>query len=121
MNQDLLNILPDNNNGMDDQKLLDYLNGKLTGEAKHEVEKWMADNEIASDAVEGLEKIKDKKSLQQYLEQLNNQLQIQLEKKQTLRQKKRIKEYPWTYIAIILILSLCVLGYIVIRKFLHQF
>jgi hypothetical protein len=118
MNNDLLNILPDNSNGMNDQKLMDYLEGKLSGEEKYEVEKWMADNEIAGDAVEGLQNIKDKKNLQQYVDQLNKNLQAQLRKKKHHRLKMRPKEYPWIYFTVVLILLLCIIGYFVLRQFL---
>jgi hypothetical protein len=120
MNNDLLNILPDNNNGMDDQKLMDYLEGKLSGEEKYQVEKWMTDNDIASDAVEGLQHIKDKKNLQQYVDQLNKNLQAQLQKKKQHRLKIRLKEYPWIYFTVILVLLLCIIGYFVLRQFLLQ-
>jgi anti-sigma factor RsiW len=119
MNNDLLNILPDNNNGIDDRKLMDYLEGKLSGEEKYEVEKWMADNDIASDAVEGLENIKEKKSLQQYVDQLNKNLQSQLQKKKEHRIKRRLKQYPWLYFTIILILTLCIIAYIIITRLLY--
>ncbi|RYF92720.1 MAG: hypothetical protein EOO00_06990, partial [Chitinophagaceae bacterium] len=41
MQDDLLKILSDSNKEIDNQKLMDYLSGKLSGEQKHEVEKWM--------------------------------------------------------------------------------
>ena len=118
MNNDLLNILPDNNNGIDDRKLMDYLEGKLSGEEKHEVEKWMADNDMASDAIEGLENIKEKKNLPLYIEQLNKNLQDQLEKKKQHRTKMKIKEYPWIYFAVVLILLLCIIGFVILRMLL---
>jgi len=118
MNNDLLNILPDNNNGIDDQKLMDYLNGKLSGEEKYEVEKWMAANDMANDAVEGLQHIKEKKDLQLYVDQLNQNLQAQLQKKKQRRAKIKLKEYPWVYFTVVLILLLCVIGYVLLREFL---
>jgi hypothetical protein len=118
MNNDLLNILPDNNNGMDDRKLMDYLEGKLSVEEKYEVEKWMADNDMGSDAVEGLQHIKNKKDLQQYVDQLNKNLLAQLQKRKQHRLKMRLKEYPWIYFTVVLILLLCIIGYFVLRQFL---
>ena len=44
MHEDLLNILSDSNKDIDNQKLMDYISGKLSAEQKHEVEKWMIDN-----------------------------------------------------------------------------
>jgi hypothetical protein len=120
MINDLLNILPDNCNGIDDQKLMDYLQGKLSGQEKYEVEKWMADNDIAGDAVEGLEDIKDKIDLQSYVDQLNKNLLVQLQKKKQRRIKMRLKEFPLLYFTVVLILLLCIIAYFVLRQFLLQ-
>ena len=38
MNNDLLNILSNSNKDIDNQKLMDYVAGKLTEQEKHEVE-----------------------------------------------------------------------------------
>ena len=119
MNEDLLNILSNANKDIDNQKLVDYLDGKLSEEEKHEVEAMMSDSNFMNDAMEGLEKIKDKKNIQVYIEQLNKDLQKQLEKKKKRLQKRRLKEYPWIYLAIILILLLCIVGYFVIRQYYH--
>ena len=115
----MFNILSDSNNDIDHQKLIDYLNGKLSPEDKHEVEKMMNDNGFLNDALEGLENLPDKKKLQTYVEQLNQELHEQLQKTRDRRIKKRIQEYPWIYLAIILILVLCIVGYVVIRMFLR--
>jgi hypothetical protein len=120
MKNDLLNILSgNNNNDIDAQKLMDYLNGKLSEKEKHEVETWMNDNDLVNDAVEGLLNVKNKKNLQAYVEQLNKKLQNQLQEKKQHKQKRRLKEYPWIYFSVILILVLCVIAYIIIKKFLH--
>src|SRR5580704_13382726 len=112
MRNELFNILSDNNN-IEKQKLIDYLNDKLSDKEKNEVEQWMTANDFANDAVEGLHQLKNKKSLQSYVDQLNRQLKIQLEQKRQRKQKRKIKEHPWIYIAAALILVLCVVAYFV--------
>lgn len=62
MNHDLLNILSNSNKDIDNQKLMDYLAGKLSEAEKHEVERWMADNDFADEAMEGLEQFSNKKT-----------------------------------------------------------
>ncbi len=119
MNQDLLNILSDNNKDIDNQKLVEYLSGKLSGEEKNEIEQAMADSDFMKDAMEGLQNIKDKKDIQPYIEQLNKNLQTLLEKKKSRRQKRHIKEYPWIYFTIILVLLVCIIGYFLVRQFLR--
>jgi ABC-type bacteriocin/lantibiotic exporter with double-glycine peptidase domain len=119
MSNDLLDILSNSNDKINNQKLIDYLNDNLSDKEKHEVEKWMSDNDMVNDAVEGLQHVKNKKNLQAYVEQLNKNLQNQLEQKKQQQKKRKLKEYPWIYFAIVLILLLCIIGYIIIRKFLH--
>jgi len=120
MSNDLFNILSNSNKDIDNQKLMDYLSGKLSDSEKHEVEKLMSDSHFMNDAVEGLQNVEDKNKLQVYVDQLNKELHQQLQKPRDRREEKKIQEYPWTYLAIILILGLCILGYIVIRMFLHR-
>ncbi len=119
MNKDLLNILSNSNKDIDNQQLMDYLNGKLSGDALHEVEKSMADNDFLSDAVEGLQRLEGKKNMQVYVDELNASMQKSLAKKKARRLRRRLQDQNWTYLAIILIIVLCVLAYIVIRKALH--
>jgi len=120
MSNELFNILSHSNKDIDNQKLMDYLSGKLSGAERHEVEKLMSESHFMNDAVEGLQNMEDKAKLQTYVDQLNRDLHQQLQKNKDNREKRKIQEYPWTYLAIILILSLCILGYIVIRMFLHR-
>jgi len=113
---DLLNILSNSNKDIDNQKLMDYLSGKLPEHEKHEVEKWMAENDFANDAMEGLQDLSGKKNLQPYVDQLNKELNQYLRKKKERREKRKIKEAPWTYVSLITILLLAIIALIVIRK-----
>ncbi len=118
MNKDLLNILSNSNKDIDNQQLMDYLSGKLTGEELHEVERSMADNEFLNDAVEGLQSFGNKKDLAVYVDELNASMQKNLEKKKQRRLKRRLKDEPWGLLAIVLIILLCIAGYWVVRKIL---
>src|SRR6185437_2538391 len=114
MDKDWFNILTNSNKDIDNQQLMDYLSGKLSGEAAHEVERSMADNEFLNDAVEGLQKIRNKKDMQAYVDQLNAAMQKSLAKKKQRRLRRRLRDWPYTYLAIILVIVLCILAYIVI-------
>src|SRR5579872_4439919 len=87
MNNDLLNILSNSNKDIDNQQLMDYLSGKLSGREQHEIEQSMADNDFMNDAVEGLQHFGDKKDIQDYVVQLNADLQKNLQKKKQRRDK----------------------------------
>jgi anti-sigma factor RsiW len=118
MNKDLLNILSNSNKDIDNQQLMDYLSGNLSGETLHEVERSMADNAFLDDAVEGLQHIGSKKNIQTYVEELNTALQKSMALKRQRRLKRRLKEAPWATLAILLMLTLCIIAYLIIRKVL---
>ncbi|HWB93350.1 MAG TPA: hypothetical protein VG605_15925, partial [Puia sp.] len=107
MNKDLLNILANSNKDIDNQQLMDYLSGKLSGEALHELERSMAGDDFLNDAVEGLQQIGNKNNMQSYVDDLNAAMQKSLEKKKQRRLRRRLKDEPWAYLAVILVIILC--------------
>ena len=90
MNKDLLNILSNSSKDIDNQQLMDYLAGKLSGDEKHQVEMQLADSEFMNDALEGLENVKDKKDINVFVEQLNRDLHKKLQQKKNKKQKRKI-------------------------------
>ena len=116
MSNDLLNILSNSNKDIDNQKLMDYISGKLSGKEKHEVEQWMIDNHFENEAIEGLQGMKDKKDLDAYVNQLNKELNQYLKQKKQRRDRKKIKQIPWSYLAIVLVLLLIIIAYFIIQK-----
>jgi len=120
MSNDLLNILSNSNKDIDNQKLMDYLSGKLTEQEKHEVERWMVDNDFENEAMEGLQDITAKKDLSVYVDQLNKELNQYIQQKKQRRERRRLKDDPWIYLAIFLILVLVVMGYVVIKMIQHK-
>ncbi|WP_290791880.1 hypothetical protein [Flavihumibacter sp. UBA7668] len=111
----LLNILTNSNKDIDNQLLMDYISGKLSHSDRHTVEEWLQENEFEADALEGLEAFGNKEELQQYVIQLNKELKNYIQSKKQRREKKRIKENPWTYLALLLILLFLVLAYVVLE------
>lgn len=120
MSDKLKDILSNLSTEVDQETLLKYLEGRLTNEQKHELEKKMLGSEFMDDAMEGLQEIKNKEKISSLVEQLNRDLHKKLEKKKKRREKLRFKDQPWLYIAIIIILLLIVLSYIVIQRMLQQ-
>jgi len=117
MSRDLLNILSHSNKDIDNQKLMDYLGGKLSAGEKHEVEKWMADNEFVNDAMEGLEQANRDNNLPQHIDQLNKTLSQYISQKKQRRGKRRFAIPAWSHLAVLLILALAIIVYFIIRKF----
>jgi hypothetical protein len=119
MKENLKDILSNSNKDIDNQKLMDYLSGKLSGEELHEMEKAMTDSEFMSDAVEGLESFKEKKDINLFVEQLNRDLQKNLDKKKSRKKKRMLKDNPWILTAIAVVLLLIVIAFFVIKRYLE--
>ena len=120
MNNDLLNILANSNKDIDNQKLMDYLSGKLSDQEKHEVEMWMVDNDFENEALEGLQQMTGNKKLEGYVDQLNKELSHYIKEKKNRREKRQINTGFWVYTAIAFILIIIVLAYVVITRILHH-
>ena len=118
MSDDLKNILSNLNKDIEQEKLLDYLNKKLSAAEAHDIEKQMADDEFMNDAVEGLENFKNKKNVSLIVQQLNNELKKQTAKKKAKKEKRKLKEQPWLYISLVTLLLLIIIAYLVIKKYL---
>jgi hypothetical protein len=116
MSDDLKNILNNSNKDIDNQKLMDYLSQQLSKQDAHDLEKMMADDAFISDAVEGLEQFNNVKKLPLSVELLNRELQKQIAKKKNRREKRKLKDQPWVYFAIILLLLLTIVCYVIIKK-----
>jgi hypothetical protein len=80
----------------------------------------MTDSDFVNDAVEGLEDVKNKKDLSLFVEQLNTNLHKQLDKKKKRKQKRALKDQPWLYFAIVLLLLFIIICFLVIKKHLDS-
>ena len=120
MSDDLKDILSNLNKDIEQDKLLDYLNKNLSAAEAHELEKQMADDEFMNDAVEGLEQFSNVKKLPLSVEQLNRELQKQLAKKKDRKEKRKLKDQPWVYFTIILLLLVTIICFVIIKKFMDS-
>ena len=120
MSENLKDILSHLSTDIDQETLLLYLQDKLSVEKKHEVEKKLLENEFADDAMEGLQQLKNKERLTLVIDQLNHDLKDKLQKKKKRRQSIHLKEQPWLYLSIIIIIMLIVISYFIIHRLLQQ-
>lgn len=116
MQENLKDILSNLSTNVDQETLLLYLQGKLSPEKQHEVEKQITDSEFESDAFEGLQKIKDQQRLQSIVNQLNYDLKRKTARKKAYKEKLRLKDEPWLMLSIIIILLLIIISFVVIYK-----
>ena len=98
-----------------EEELIKYLDGKLSEEETYAFEKKTSNSDFVNDAVEGLNEFKSKEKLNYYVEQLNKNLNKQLDLRKKRKEKRRIKDNPWIWLAIILILGLIIIAFVIIR------
>lgn len=94
-------------------KLLAYLEGKLSPAEQREVEALLSDDSMDSDALEGLQGI-DVSDTKQLASRINYKLQYDLKKKKS-RRKDHFADNKWAWLAVLLVLMLCIVGYIVVK------
>jgi chromatin segregation and condensation protein Rec8/ScpA/Scc1 (kleisin family) len=116
MQPNLKDILSQMSAEIDQETLMLYLQGKLTPEKQHELEKQILDNEFAADAIDGLQDFKDKKKLAAVVEQLNNDLRKKTAVKKARRRKRTVQSEPWLLITLVIILVLVVLCYFILFR-----
>ena len=120
MADNLKDILSHLSTEVDQETLLLYLQGKLSEEKKHELEKQLLQDDFNAEALEGLESFRDKEQLHYMVEALNRDLKKKTEKKKLRREKMRIKDQPWIYAVILILFLLIAISYIVITRMLHS-
>jgi len=120
MADNLKDILSNLSTEVDQETLLLYLQGKLSEEKKHEVEKQLLKDDFNEEALEGLEAFKDKEQLSYMVEALNRDLKKKTQKKKKRREKLNIKDQPWIYAAILILLLLIAISYIVITRLMKS-
>ncbi|HXS35187.1 MAG TPA: hypothetical protein VN721_00690 [Flavipsychrobacter sp.] len=100
-----------------EDKLMAYLEGKLSLEEQHEVEQWLADEGMESDAMDGLKQIEPGQA-KMAVDKINHQLRKHLTSKK--RARRQIKDNKWALVAIVVILLLIVVVYVVIKMSLKK-
>ncbi len=95
-----------------EERLRAYIDGSLSPAEQHEVEQWLSEEGMESDALEGLQPAAAEENIRS-AERVNRRLARQL-RKDKLRKKHPYTTY-WTVIALLVILLVCILGYWVLR------
>ncbi len=111
--EDLTNIW-NTDDELNEEQLMNYANNKSSDEEAHNVEKKMNNSQFVNDAVEGLQNFSSTEKMNIYVQQINENLHTRLgERKRT--KNKGITNLSWQIIAVIIIIILCVLGYVIIE------
>ena len=110
---DFKEILSDKDELLTDEDLLKYLHENISEEEKHSIEKKIT-GAFESDAIDGLQQIKDKKRLQNQVRQLQRNLPKLLLKKHRL-EKRKLNDMQWIILTVIILLFLCIVTFAIIR------
>ncbi len=95
-----------------DAQFMAYLAGELPPEDQHEIEQWLSEDGMESDALEGLSML-DAKEARHSVNKLNQNLRKTLGNKKSKR--KQAKPEATSLIAIIVILLLAIVAFLVIK------
>jgi hypothetical protein len=117
----LLNILKDQEVPIDNQQIIEYLQGELKEESLHNLEAIELDDPLMQDAMEGLRMLDKPASLQSMTKGLDQQLQQNI-RAQKGRQRKvfSYKEHGWILMTVVTILILILIAFFVIYRIRHQ-
>jgi hypothetical protein len=115
MNDKWNDIINDPSDHINEQMLMDYLEGKLSAEEKHRVEMMMADSGFIDDALEGLSGMKDKQKIAMILHELNTHLHSNTSKKRKKYNLLIPDQQTLTIASIITILILVVMAFVIYK------
>lgn len=96
-----------------EDKLLAYMEGRLTADEQREVEAVLHDDGMESDALDGLKELSAREA-KRVATRINYNLQHDLKTKK-YRNNKLFADNKWAWLAVFIVLSLCILAYCVIK------
>lgn len=104
-----------NDEPLNEQELLKYIEGNPSEQERFAIEKQMTDSAFVNDAIEGLKQFEHPNQLQALKDQLNKQLKKEINKKGKRKKIRKIQDQQWLVVAILSILFLCIVGYLLIH------
>ena len=110
MDDNLKSILAKKEAALEQEKLLQYMNGMLSTEEQHQLESIASDDPFAADAMEGLSTIANKEDLPNTISSINSKLKKQLHGNKPGK-RKAIPSQQWAIYAILIIIVLTAAAY----------
>ncbi|MFT4152734.1 hypothetical protein [Parafilimonas sp.] len=99
---------------LNEEQLMNYLNGKLTDEEANAFEKKMAGSAFINEGVEGLQQFSSSEKIDIFTKQLNDNLRKKTAARK-LKMQRSFKGLSWELMAIIAVIILALIGYAVIQ------
>jgi hypothetical protein len=113
----LLNILESNEVPIENQQIIDYLQGQLTTDAQNKLEQQEQNDPMMKDAMEGLQMMPDTARLQKMTADMNLHLQQRIaEKKLKRKETARWKDQNWIIMSVITVILLIIICFVFIKR-----
>lgn len=96
-------------NGSNEEKMLQYVRQELTPEERHAFEKEMLEDPFLDDAAEGLSGVSNTANIAHMVQELNEDLKKNLQKKKTQARHRKFQTPPFFFITIAIVLLLIIL------------
>lgn len=107
------NISSQGPNRLTDEQMMAYVEGRLSAEEQRQVEAWLSEEGMESDALEGLQQLKTGDATQ-LATRINYKLQNDLRRNRRTR-RNHFADNKWGWIAVLVILLLAILAFVVIK------
>lgn len=108
------NHISPNDEELSNEQLMSYLQGTLSDDELRAMEKQMENDAFVNEALQGLQQFGSGKKLDEYVKQLNGNLQQQIAAQKQKKERRKLKDMPWIVQAVVIILLLCLLAYFVV-------
>lgn len=100
-------------NNLSEERLMAYLEGRLNAEQERDIERMLSEEGMESDAIEGLKELQTEATAHS-VKKLNAQLHQFTHKRK--RRTRQLAENKWAWLAILIVLLLCIMGYWVLHQ-----
>jgi hypothetical protein len=110
------NILSGNRGQLSEEELLRYLYHTISEEERQSIEQKISSDPFDSDAIDGLSAVENKENIDKHINQLHSKLR-QITSRKRRREKDKINIFEWTVLAVLILLFLCIIGYLIITLY----
>lgn len=114
---DWRDIFNDDDAMLSEDEMLTYLDKNTPEAVKQVIEQKATANPFERDALKGLQQINNKEKIQAHVKNINKKLHEQIDQKRLREKRNKPLQQRWIILTIILLLTLCILGFLLIRLF----
>ena len=111
---DWKDILSDSEEPISEEDLLKYLEQKTLNSADTYTQE-LIDGSFEQDATEGLQQLGSSEKVKKQVSFLNKELRVQLKLKKRTTSKTDLSNFKWIIVTLLILLFICVMGYILVR------